>query len=228
MKLPTKWAFSSVPPVMADWIVSRNAPDGEVYAGKRRHLPSKLAVLEGVPARDTRKNTEFGRRLASERTVHWITSSARSSSGCGIETPSALAVFRLMTSSNLFTCSTGRSAGKAPLRIFVHECRHVTIGRAQVSAVAEQPARDHMLAPGICHGQPSALHQRVQMGALVKVDGVRDNHDGLRSLPDDLSDGSVQLRLRAGDDVLGTEFQRSACALGRGPVCRIVRAGFVQ
>src|SRR5258706_12034070 len=154
MKLPTKWAFSSVPPVMADWIVSRHAPGREVYAGKRRHLPSKLAVLEGVPARDTQDiEIRLGRRFASERTFHWMTSSARSSSGCGIETPSALAVFRLMTSSNLFTCSTGRSAGKAPLRIFVHECRHVTIGRAQVSAVAEQPARDHMLAPGICHGQ---------------------------------------------------------------------------
>jgi hypothetical protein len=33
--------------------------------------------------------------------------------------PSALAVFRLMTSSNFVGCSMGRSAGLAPLRIFL-------------------------------------------------------------------------------------------------------------
>ena len=49
---------------------------------------------------------------------HSITSSARIKSVGGIVNPSALAVFRLMTSSNLMLCSTGRSAGLAPLRIF--------------------------------------------------------------------------------------------------------------
>src|SRR5262249_23182247 len=48
---------------------------------------------------------------------YWITSSARSSSDGGIVRPSALAVLRLMTSSNLVGCSTGKSAGLAPLRI---------------------------------------------------------------------------------------------------------------
>ena len=43
--------------------------------------------------------------------------SARWSSDCGIVSPSAFAVFRLMTSSNFVGCSTGRSAGLAPLRI---------------------------------------------------------------------------------------------------------------
>ena len=32
--------------------------------------------------------------------------------------PRAFAVFRLMTNSNLVGCSTGRSAGFAPLRIY--------------------------------------------------------------------------------------------------------------
>ena len=36
--------------------------------------------------------------------------------GVGTSRPSALAVFMLMTSSNLVGCSTGRSAGFAPLR----------------------------------------------------------------------------------------------------------------
>src|SRR5215510_6342188 len=48
---------------------------------------------------------------------HWITSFARASSDGGIVRPRALAVLRLMTSSNSVGRSTGRSAGLAPLRI---------------------------------------------------------------------------------------------------------------
>jgi len=48
---------------------------------------------------------------------HSITSSARASSDGGTVRPSALAVMRLITSSNLVGCSTGRSEGLAPLRI---------------------------------------------------------------------------------------------------------------
>jgi len=50
-------------------------------------------------------------------TRYSTTWSARSRSVCGIVTPSAFAVLRLMTSSNFVGCSTGRSAGLAPLRI---------------------------------------------------------------------------------------------------------------
>src|SRR5262249_52873623 len=46
-----------------------------------------------------------------------ITWSALSSSVCGIVRPSTFAVLRLMTNSNFVGCSTGRSAGLAPLRI---------------------------------------------------------------------------------------------------------------
>jgi hypothetical protein len=48
---------------------------------------------------------------------HSITSSARASRFSGTVRPSALAVFRLMTSSNLVGCCTGKSAGLAPRRI---------------------------------------------------------------------------------------------------------------
>jgi hypothetical protein len=48
---------------------------------------------------------------------HWMTSSARASRDGGIVSPRALAVLRLMTSSNFVGCSTGRSAGLAPFRI---------------------------------------------------------------------------------------------------------------
>ena len=46
-----------------------------------------------------------------------ITLSARTKIDCGIVRPSALAVFMLITSSNLVGSSTGRSPGFAPLRI---------------------------------------------------------------------------------------------------------------
>src|SRR5262249_44751101 len=49
--------------------------------------------------------------------VHYsITSSARARIDGGTVRPSALAVFKLITSSNRVGCSTGRSAGLAPLR----------------------------------------------------------------------------------------------------------------
>src|SRR5262245_11911273 len=48
---------------------------------------------------------------------HSITSSAATSSLSGTVRPSIRAVEALMTSSNLVDCTTGRSAGLAPLRI---------------------------------------------------------------------------------------------------------------
>src|SRR5262245_40561857 len=55
-----------------------------------------------------------GDELASR---HSITSSAMASSRGGKLRPNALAVLRLITSSNLVDCMTGRSAGFSPLRI---------------------------------------------------------------------------------------------------------------
>src|SRR5438132_7579475 len=57
------------------------------------------------------------RGCALARMTYSITLSARSRSVCGILTPRALAVFKLMTSSNFVGCWIGRSAGFAPLRI---------------------------------------------------------------------------------------------------------------
>jgi hypothetical protein len=48
---------------------------------------------------------------------YWMISSARASTDGGIVSPNIFAVFMLMTSSNFVGCSTGRSAGLAPLRI---------------------------------------------------------------------------------------------------------------
>src|SRR5437899_844251 len=61
------------------------------------------------------------RRAAEKRdelaACHSITSSARASKIGETSKPKALAVLRLTTNSNLVPCSTGKSAGFAPLRI---------------------------------------------------------------------------------------------------------------
>src|SRR5947209_1731254 len=61
------------------------------------------------------------RRAAAQRdelaSLHSITSSARAMSVSGIWRPSALAVLRLIASSNLVACSIGRSPALLPLRI---------------------------------------------------------------------------------------------------------------
>src|SRR6516162_8956910 len=66
-----------------------------------------------------RRERPHGCRAAEQRdelaSFHSITSSARASNAGGTSSPSARAVTRLMTNSNLVGCSTGRSAGLAPL-----------------------------------------------------------------------------------------------------------------
>src|SRR5215469_16528120 len=61
-----------------------------------------------------------GKRVAirSKGGCYSMTSSARARIDGGTVRPSALAVFKLSTSSNVVGCWTGRSAGLAPLRIF--------------------------------------------------------------------------------------------------------------
>jgi AcrR family transcriptional regulator len=59
----------------------------------------------------------LGRMHRSRKDRYSITSSAVASSDGGTVIPSALAVLRLMTRSNLVGCSTGMSAGVAPRNI---------------------------------------------------------------------------------------------------------------
>src|SRR5206468_4227925 len=72
-----------------------------------------------LPLSGKRRCEEHQTRASEERAPvhHSISSSARRSSDGGIVRPRALAVLRLITSSNLVGCSTGRSPGLAPLRI---------------------------------------------------------------------------------------------------------------
>ena len=74
-------------------------------AGERRGEHAQSASDEGSPVH------------------YWITSSARASTAGGIVRPSAFAVLRLITSSNLVGCSTGRVGRLGALQDLVQRTR---------------------------------------------------------------------------------------------------------
>src|SRR5262249_30273960 len=80
--------------------------------------PHPLTLLRACRKRPRNRAAEQPDELAPfHRCNHSITSSASCWRCKGTSMPSALAVCRLMTNSNLVDCKTGRSAGFAPLRI---------------------------------------------------------------------------------------------------------------
>src|SRR6266403_523309 len=87
-----------------------------VILGKRRQeadAPRALALLRARCKRPRRRAAE---QRDEQAPPHSITSSSSASPVGGIARPSALAVLRLRTISNLVGCWTGRSAGFSPLR----------------------------------------------------------------------------------------------------------------
>src|SRR5215468_9548158 len=80
---------------------------GPAATGTSSSNPRAIAFVYTGPLR--RRSAEQRHELAP--TDHSITSSARAISLSGTVRPSALAVLRLITSSNFDGCSTGRSLG---------------------------------------------------------------------------------------------------------------------
>jgi hypothetical protein len=75
--------------------------------------------------------------MRCNNTVYSITSSAIESTPAGIVRPSAFAVLRLMTSSNLVGVCTGRSAGLSPLNDAPSVDARLIIGLGKTAAVAD-------------------------------------------------------------------------------------------
>ena len=82
-----------------------------------RRNPVRISAIH--PSEPFAFNSEIDRSRpkAAIRLSYSITSSARERIDGGMVKPSALAVLRLTTSSNVVGCCTGRSAGLAPLAI---------------------------------------------------------------------------------------------------------------
>ncbi len=81
-----------------------------------RFADSSRTSPEGPSCAKTGRE-QMQQRGCAEGRSYSITSSARASSICDTSRPSARAVGRLMTRSNLVGCWTGRSPGFAPRRI---------------------------------------------------------------------------------------------------------------
>src|SRR5207248_6272804 len=110
-----------------------------------------------------RRDEEPARHGAEECSpVHyWMTSSARDRSEAGIVTPRALAVLRLITSSNFVGCSTGRSPGLAPLRI-------LSTYSAAIRNMSERFAPYPMSPPASTHAErPKIVGSRCLTASLA-------------------------------------------------------------
>ena len=93
---------------------------------RRFHLgPASLLVL-WIFRRSNLLNVRFGSKAdmrcplsakSGHYQLYWITSSARATIAGGTVRPSALAVLRLIASSNFVGSSTGRSPGASPFRM---------------------------------------------------------------------------------------------------------------
>src|SRR5262249_25707 len=93
--------------------------DGAWMVVPRMFTMSQLHLNEKTSTETTRWSHQYQVRThgAEEHAWYSITSSARASSVGGTSMPSAWAVCRLMTNSNVVGCITGRSAGFSPLRM---------------------------------------------------------------------------------------------------------------
>src|SRR5262249_29137994 len=95
-------------------IVRESAAAGGLPTFAERHRGDGVAPIAVLH----RQDNERGDSTLSDHSLPYnysMTSSARARRDCGTARPSASAVLRLMTSSNLVGCWTGRAAGLAAL-----------------------------------------------------------------------------------------------------------------
>ena len=103
----------------------------------------------------------------SKQRPYSITSSARASRDGGTVRPSALAVVRLTTKSNLAGCSTGRSAGFVPLRNLVDVVAGATEYVQIWSAIRiRRPILLSRWSRGVCPNGPMSDEPRPQLRRL--------------------------------------------------------------
>ena len=105
--------FERVPTVTGNVSVESNSEVGPLERHVRSSSDSRHRQV--VSVRPLRANS--GLSASQQNVAYSISSSAMLSKSEEMVRPSALAVFMLMTSSNLVGCSTGRSAGFLPARI---------------------------------------------------------------------------------------------------------------
>src|SRR5262249_18222703 len=117
---PAKLDRNGAPLNPAEFVQSLHKSGGPGTPSRRRGYAQEPDGWQLARLLRPRRERPSG-RAADERdelaSPHSITSSARASNVGGMSKPSALAVFKLMTSSYLVGAWTGRSAGFSPLRM---------------------------------------------------------------------------------------------------------------
>src|ERR1700730_3131898 len=101
------------------WRDSRMSRLGHGRRKSMRPTLSPLLIQEHSKPRrgGTHTSCQLRTHAAQQDASYSITSSAVASNCGGTVRPSIVAVWELMTSSNLLDCTTGKSAGLAPLRM---------------------------------------------------------------------------------------------------------------
>jgi hypothetical protein len=95
---------------------------GVIRVGSTRYRPSRYVRFAPIATKfgrcgETSFSAISGLMHCSKKSSYSITSLAAACSVSGTVRPSAFAVFKLITRSNLVICITGKSPGLAPLRI---------------------------------------------------------------------------------------------------------------
>jgi hypothetical protein len=155
--------------------------------------------------------------------VHSITSLASASNCGGTLSPSAFAVFVLITGSNLVGCSTGRSPGFAPLRIL--STKVAAPAFSQIDPVNHQSTFLNVLTIGIYSRQAHGSCQCRDSLPLTEHQRLCSHQHCLDALLNESLEGNIDVHRRA--DLNRHEFDTQRCRSGLGvsPMnisCRIV------
>ena len=111
MFLPSTYPSSRIP-------VRNASGNGSRAADSATRTPNAVDLPRRLRGGGERRGEDAEGASDESSSIHyWMISSARASTDGGIVSPSAFAVGRLITNSNVEACSTGRSAGLAPFRI---------------------------------------------------------------------------------------------------------------
>ena len=139
------------------------------------------AVWDSTWTPRTREGATSRTSLDSNDRPHgWMTSSARASTDGGMVRPRVFAVLRLMTSSNFFGCSTGRSPGLAPLRILSRRSQPADRGEVQCQYEIRPPAWTYS-APRVHDGEAVLGRQVHEASSRTDERAVRSARSARRA-----------------------------------------------
>src|SRR5438876_10034176 len=136
-----------------------------------------------------------------------ITWSARPSTDCGMVSPSAFAVLRLITSSNFVGCSIGKSAGLAPLEDLVHVARGAFHESVKIRPVAQEATGAYPRSPTSDAGYPLLVDKLQEAGTAEVHESRGDDHKRVGTCACSRLKGSVEVLGSSGFERLNVDAE---------------------